>query len=337
MLGPGRGLRGGSADDAVRRPDCAGWQVQAELTIKQYPCIIKTEFAETGGRRRRAYLDSAPISRARLVESLRVSWLTPSMDRIWNDPATERRRLIDRMTALFFSSHAPASSRYERAMRERNLLLREGGRDTVWLESLELRMAEYGSVVSGNRSRAMDRIRAEADGARHMCSGCEFAILRAQDGGESSNARRRSHDAPDDVWSEPQLRDALRGGRQRDLTAGRTLQGPHRSDLAAWLPSSGTPLRGASTGEQKWVLMGLMLACARALSREPVPSVLLLDEVAAHLDASRREALFDEISGVKAQVWLSGTCRELFETIKSGAAWFEILKTGRESRVIRQR
>lgn len=332
MLGPTRGLRSGGAESAARLPEGSGWHMRAEIRSRTNPVVVETELAIAGGRSRRARINGANARRAQLVEVLRVIWATPSMDRIWNDSTAERRRLLDRATAAFHGSHALAASRYERAMRERNRLLREGPDDPTWLTALETRMAGYGAQISRNRAELLERIAAHAERASILSEPAEFAILDPGvnavpgDGFGGGSA----------VWGEARLASVLRSGRGRDAAAGKTLSGPHRADLAACLRISGRSAETASTGEQKGILIAFTLACARALAEEPQATVLLLDEVLAHFDARRRETLLEELEDLPSQVWLTATDPALYAPLGSAAARFAVSRPDGESRLTRQ-
>ena len=333
MLAPGRGLRGQADLDAMRRPDNVGWHIQAQLAGPTAPRVFEAEIRPGG--RRKVNLDGDPVSRVRLADEIRIAWITPLHDRIWTDPAEARRRFLDRMAAAFRPDHARAASGYAKAMRDRNHLLREPRPDFDWVEAVEARMAEHGSLVSANRVATLERIRRAPRAASSAFPSCGLAVL----GGAERVAWERSAEFPeafrDEVWTEEELRRVLASGRHRDASAGRSLKGPHRSDLAGWLVATGLPLRQASTGEQKGALIGIALSCARALSEEPRPAVLLLDEVAAHLDEARRERLFEEISGLGVQVWMTGVDPVDFAPLGREANWFALSKADGASQVIR--
>ncbi len=335
MLAPGRGLRGQADQDAMRRPDDVGWHVRAELAGADAPRVFEAEIRP--GARRAVNVDGDRVSRMRLAEEIRVAWVTPAHDRLWTDPAEARRRFLDRLSAAFHPDHARASAGYAKSMRSRNLLLREERPDADWIASLELRMAEHGARLSANRAATLDRIRGTPGPDGSPFSACGLAVL----GAEARASRDRGRESPgrvrDEVWTEDSLLRALRKGRETDLRAGRTLSGPHRSDLAGWLEDTGLPLRQASTGEQKGALIGIALACARAMAEDSRPAILLLDEVVAHLDESRREALLREIAGLGIQVWMTGVRAAAFAPLGSEAGWFSLTMAGGASRVVQGR
>ncbi len=294
LLSPGRGLRRAEAGDLARRPDPVGWRVRGVIATGGTLTEVETGAEGDGSRSVTIAGKSAPqIALARL---LRVLWLTPAMDRLWTEGAAERRRFLDRVTMSLTPAHGEAAVSYERAMRERNRLIREDRRDPVWLDALEAQMARAGAEIGRGRRAALSRIAAAQAGA-------ETAFPRAT----------LVLEAPEDWDDEDALRTALARGRGRDIAAGRSLTGPHRAELSATHAARGMPAALASTGEQKALLISLVLANARALAADTGAAPLLpLDEVAAHLDADRRAALYDEIAGLGAQAWMTGTGPELF-------------------------
>ena len=298
LLSPGRGLRRAGADDLTRRPEALGWRIFADVTAGRQAHEIVT--GAEAGQARTVQLDGKATTQTALADVLRVLWLVPAMDRLWIEGAEGRRRFLDRATLSFVPSHAEASLRYDKAMRERNRLLKDMVRDAHWYAALEGRMAEAGAAIQANRANAIAALTAAQQDAT---TAFPTATLSLVEGG-------------DDVQGAEALREALAAGRARDLAAGRTLTGPHRSDLDAVYADKGVAARDCSTGEQKALLISLILANARALMAETgQPPVLLLDEVAAHLDSARRAALYDEICALGAQAWMTGTEASLFDAL----------------------
>ena len=239
------------------------------------------------------------------------------MDRLWIEGAEGRRRFLDRMTLSFNPAHAEATLAYDKAMRERNRLLKDMVRDDHWYVALEAQMAEAGARITAHRQEALSLIAAATSDTAFPAP--DLAI---------------SHPDIDLPEDEPALREAFAQGRRRDLAAGRTLIGPHRIDLDAHWAAKGIAARDASTGEQKALLISLILANARALADDfGAPPILLLDEVAAHLDATRRAALYDEVCGLGAQAWMTGTGAELFAELGDRAQHLRITETDGESRI----
>ena len=293
-LTPGRGLRGAALSEMARQGGTGSWAVAAKLGDTD----IGTGTQAQAPERRQVRINGAPASVNSLSEWLSVLWLTPAMDRLFTGSAGERRRFLDRLVLALEPGHAHHASRYEAAMRARNKLLAGEAWDDAWLASLELAMADHGVQLAGARMRTV-------------------AALDA-----------RLADAPDDAfasaaialegWEPGELAQALRTNRSRDAAAGRAIEGPHRQDLAVVHRAKGTPAAQCSTGEQKALLLGLVLAHSDLVTeRRGEPPLLLLDEVAAHLDPKRRAALFGRLEG-RGQVWMTATEAALFEGI--GAA-----------------
>ncbi|AGH50043.1 MULTISPECIES: DNA replication/repair protein RecF [Sphingomonadales] len=305
LLTPGRGLRGAALSEMARSDGPGGFAVAARLAGD---VEIGTGTLASAPERRQVRINGAAASANALSEWLAVLWLTPAMDRLFVEGAGGRRRFLDRLVLALEPGHAAHAARYEAAMRARNRLLaeeRDSGRraDPAWLASLEAAMAEHGAAVAEARARTVtaldERIARQPEGP--------FArAALAIEGGEA--------------MAEAALREALAAGRARDAVAGRTLTGPHRADLAVIHRAKGQPAARASTGEQKALLLGIVLAhadlVAERVGRRPV---LLLDEVAAHLDPLRRAALFDRLAAGGGQVWMTGTEPALFEAAPAGA------------------
>lgn len=304
LLSPGRGLRRAAPEDLARQPEAVGWKLKAEVGSLHQTHEIGT-FAEPGAARS-VTIGGKPAPQAALGRILRMLWLVPAMDRLWTEGADGRRRFLDRMTLSFEPGHAEAVLAYEKSMRERNRLLKDEVRDARWYGAIEAQMAAAGAVIVRNRASAVARVAAAQAGAQTAFPAADLAILAPE--GEAG-----------------ELAEALAAGRARDLAAGRTLSGPHRADLGAVYAAKGIPAAQASTGEQKALLISLVLANARALAEDiGAPPVLLLDEVAAHLDAGRRAALYDEICALGAQAFMTGTGAELFDAFGARAQGFEV-------------
>ncbi|MEM9250181.1 MAG: DNA replication/repair protein RecF [Pseudomonadota bacterium] len=318
LLSPGRGLRRAAGDALARRGVGAGWRVRAELVSLGRAHEIETA-AEPGGARS-VRVDGKAAPQVALGRLARMVWLVPAMDRLWTEAAEGRRRFLDRMVLSFEPGHAEAVLTYDKAMRERNRLLKDDVRDPGWYAALEARMAEAGAAVFANRLAALERVAAAQDGAQTAFPAADLAMIGPE-----------GEDAPE---TEADLAAAFAEGRWRDMAAGRTLIGPHRADLAAVYAAKGVSAAQCSTGEQKALLLSLVLANARALAEDfGAPPLLLLDEVAAHLDAGRRAALYDEICALGAQAWLTGTGAELFAELGARAQHVEVSEEAGESHV----
>lgn len=325
MLAPGRGLRGADLVEIVRR-DATGalarnWALSADLRDGgvDRKLSLALELDDQDRSKRTAKLDGAATTQTELGELVRVIWLTPSMDRVFAGPAGDRRRFFDRQVLAHFPSHAPAGAAYEKAMRQRNALLEQGRVDPAWLDALEQRMAEAGAVMAMHRAGALTRMQ-EAIAARP--EGAFPKSVLDLDG----RFEKRAAEGADVAQIEQEIVSALRLGRARDQVAGRTLEGVHRTDLTVLHAPKQLPAAQCSTGEQKALLIGLILANAQALfGRDFAPSPLLvLDEAAAHLDSDRRAALYDELAALGGQAWLTGTDRSLFDAFGDRAQRFEV-------------
>ena len=318
LLSPGRGLRRAQATDLARRPESLGWRVGAALDLagRRHDIDLRAE----PGQSRALRIDDKPAPQVALGRLLRVLWLVPAMDRLWTEGAEGRRRFLDRIALSFLPDHAEASLSYEAAMRDRNRLIRDGVRDARWFDALEARMAETGAAITANRRQALARIAAAQSGAATAFPAADLALVWPEDAAPAE--------------TEADLRAALAAGRPADHRAGRTLAGPHRADLEARYAAKGVAAAQCSTGEQKALLISLVLANARALAADlGAPPIILLDEVAAHLDAGRRAALYDEIVTLGAQAFLTGTGPELFDPLGPRAQYLSVTEVGGESRI----
>lgn len=303
MFSPGRGLRRASADAMARRPEALGWKLKGRLTSLGQEHEVETW--SDGGAARQVRIDEKTASQTALGRFTRILWLIPSMDRLWIEGADGRRRFLDRMTLSFFPDHADASLAYEKAMRERNRLMKEQVRDAHWYAALERQMAEAGHRIHEARLQAVAQLSRSQNDAETAFPRAELDLVQSEGSMPTT---------------EEDLRAAFEESRFRDMAAGRALVGPHRTDLYGVYSAKGVPARDCSTGEQKALLVSLILANARSLTEVfGAPPILLLDEVAAHLDADRRAALYDEICALGAQAWMTGTGPELFDELKERA------------------
>ena len=319
LLSPGRGLRRAGAEEFMRRPEGVGWKIGAVLEAgKGVSHEIETR-AEPG-QPRQVLLDGKTVPQVALSRVARVVWLVPSMDRLWIEGAEGRRRFLDRITMSFTPDHGAAVLTYEKAMRERNRLLKDMVRDSHWYQALERSMADAGAEIMAARHAALNRIAVAQESAETTFPAATLALTHP-DGA-----------LPDDADA---LVEALAAGRASDLRAGRTLIGPHRIDMEALYAAKGVAAGQCSTGEQKALLVSLILSNARALFEDTgAPPLILLDEVAAHLDRDRRAALYDEICALGAQAWMTGTGPELFEDMGDRAQVLSVSETDGTSKVI---
>ena len=294
LLTPGRGLRGAALSEMARQGGSGSFAVAARVGETN----IGTGTLDTAPERRQVRINGAPASVNSLSEWLSVLWLTPAMDRLFLGSTGDRRRFLDRLVLALEPGHAHHAARYEAAMRARNKLLAEESPHAAWLTALEEAMAEHGVAIAQARARtvaALDERLADAP---------EDEFARAAIALQG--------------WDRNGLESALANNRARDAAAGRAIEGPHRQDLAVAHRVKQMPAAQSSTGEQKALLLGLVLAHAELVAdRRGEPPLLLLDEVAAHLDPKRRSALFARLEG-RGQVWMTATEANLFDGI--GAA-----------------
>ncbi len=312
LLSPGRGLRGTSLSEMARSGGSGGFSVAARLSLpsaaEASEVDIGTGTTPAAPERRQVRINGASAAATALAEWLSVLWLTPAMDRLFQEGAGGRRRFLDRLVLALSPAHAVHASRYEAAMRARNKLLAEEAPDQDWLSALETRMAEHGAALAEARALTVAAL-----------------SQRLVDAPESPFARPGLAIGGWNFAGEEALLGELRTGRRRDAAAGRTLAGPHRTDLLVTHLGKAQPAERCSTGEQKALLLGLVLAhadlVAERTGRRPI---LLLDEVAAHLDPSRRAALFERLEAASGQVWMTGTETSLFAGIGPGATMLEL-------------
>jgi DNA replication and repair protein RecF len=326
LLAPGRGLRGAALADHTRKGPASAdalWAVSATVQRGGESYDIGTGLsAGASGSARQVRLNGAPAqSSADLGELIQMAWLTPAMDRLFIESASGRRRFLDRLTLGFAPSHARVSLRYEQAMRERARLLKYGPRDPAWLSGLEDQMAEHGVAIARARSETLARLNHALAERREVgvFPSAQLALVGEAD------ALLVEHGAG--VASA--FRERLERTRVRDAESGRTGFGPHISDLLVRHTAKRMEARDCSTGEQKALLISIILAHAREHShiREGLPPILLLDEIVAHLDAVRRAALFEEILVLGAQAWMTGTELSMFTPLRAHADIFEVAES----------
>ncbi|MBP7701209.1 MAG: DNA replication/repair protein RecF [Phenylobacterium sp.] len=318
LFTPGRGLRGAvGAELGRRRPGEAqgrAWAVAAIIEQDGEPVRIGTGVESAGAARRTVRLEGEPVPPGRLSDHQRQVWLTPAQDRLFLEGAGDRRRFFDRLVFAAEPGHAAHASAYEKSQRERMRLLNDGRADAAWLTALEARMAQAGALMAQARARTLAALQAEIDSRGDR----PFPQARLSLTGDWERMAAEGLEAEE---IEARLARALAAARDRDAAAGRALTGPHRGDLAVIHAEKDRPAAECSTGEQKALILNLVLGQAARLSRaESAPNpILLLDEVAAHLDRRRRAALFDEIEALKLQAFLTGTDEHLFEDLKGRA------------------
>jgi DNA replication and repair protein RecF len=323
FLSPGRGLRRATLEDVADNQGDGSWAVSAEVEgawgLATLGTGIDAPVADASSISRRCRIDREPVASATAFgDHLRMVWLTPAMDGLFLGPASERRRFFDRLVLAIDSEHSARVSALDRSLRSRNRLLEVRNYDDHWCDAIERETAELAVAVAAMRGQTAARL---------------AAMLRAR--GEAS-AFPSAHIMLDGwmenaLMSEPatavedRYRDILRHSRARDAIAGRTLDGPHLTDLEVVYAPKNMPARDASTGEQKALLIGLVLAHAGLVAEMTgITPLLLLDEVVAHLDPRRRAALFDELSKLGAQVWITGADPAAFADIGSSGEIFGV-------------
>ena len=325
LFTPGRGLRGATAPEMGRREpgEATGraWAVAAVLTDGDEETKLGTGVQSPGAARRIVRIDGETAQPGRLLDHLRPVWATPEQDRLFSDARAARLKFFDRLVFAADPAHAAAVSAYEKALRERLRLLTEGaeGRaaDPLWLDALEIRLGETGAEAAMARAAALTTLQTAID-ARN-----DRPFPQADLGltGEAE-AMATAGAGPEAVAAA--LREGLARSRARDAAAGRSLFGPHRSDLTALHRAKNRPAAEGSSGEQKALVLNLILAQITRLADQPAPPVLLLDEAPAHLDTARRAALFDEIEALGLQAFLTGTEAELFAPLRGRAQFVRV-------------
>ena len=323
LLAPGRGLRGAGFDELARQDGAAAWAIAAEIATPDGPTSLGTAWSgqgEAGDSQGRLVVIDGLVrkSSGSLGQYLRLLWLTPAMDRLFAGPASDRRRFLDRLVQAFDPEHGSRVLVFEKVMRERNLLLEEKHPDNAWLASLEAHMAEAAVAIAAARLAAIEALQGHIDAARET-SAFPWGAIAVEGEIEALVAIMPA------VRAEDEYRRLLGDSRGSDRAAGRTLRGIHRSDLNVRHGPKDMAAGLCSTGEQKALLIALILAQARAVKElSGMAPVLLLDEVAAHLDRPRRQGLLTALAALGCQAWMTGTDEELFVGLGADAAVFHV-------------
>jgi DNA replication and repair protein RecF len=323
FLSPGRGLRGARLSEIDRRvvPGCetagSGWTVAAVIATPTGAVRVGTGRDADTGERRLVHIDGEPMrSQAALGERFGVVWLTPPMDRLFLDGPSGRRRFLDRLVLGLDPAHASRVAAYEQALRGRSRLLHDGPGDPVWLAALEEVMAEQGVAIAAARREAVQRLDQACVEAEGPFPRARLRLIGTVEGWLEEMPA---------LAAEAELVSALAAHREEDARTGGAAVGPHRSDLAVALADKGIAAEFASTGEQKALLISIVLAYAalqHAMRGEP--PLVLLDEIAAHLDADRRAALFEALVRLESQAWLTGTDEVLFASLRREAQFLSV-------------
>jgi DNA replication and repair protein RecF len=323
LLAPGRGLRRAPLAEMARIGGSGRFSIVADLEGPLGPAVLGTGIEREQGSPnpiRKTRLNGAPAASSSVFsEHLRLVWMTPSLDGLFNGPPGERRRFVDRLVLAIDPGHASRAAALEQALRSRNRLLEEARPDAQWLDAVERQIAELGIAIASARRETIERLAVLIVARREDKSPFPFAELALV--GET-DALIVEHSA---LEAEDRMRKSLRDMRQRDRAAGRTLTGPQTSDLLVRHGPKGIEAARASTGEQKALLIGLVLAHAHLVAQmSGMAPLVLLDEVAAHLDPSRRQALFSVLTALGGQVFMTGADRALFSDLPGGAELFDV-------------
>jgi DNA replication and repair protein RecF len=323
LFAPGRGLRRAELSECARLGGAGGFTISIEIEEDG-----ETHQLGSGWKRgangdeaeRLNRIDRAAVQSSRaFCDHVRIVWLTPSMDSLFAGPAAERRRFLDRFVLAIDPNHGARVGQFERALRGRNRLLEEGRRNAAWLDAIEREAAELGVAVAAARLECVRRLEALIAAHRDDASPFPWAKLALQGEVEAMTGNGPA------LAAEDRYRGILRDSRSRDAAAGRTLVGPHLSDLAVWHGPKQAPAAASSTGEQKALIVGLALAHARLVAEmSGIAPLALLDEIAAHFDPRRRAALFDALERLGGQVFLTGADPAAFAELEGRAQMFEV-------------
>jgi DNA replication and repair protein RecF len=323
FLSPGRGLRRATLDDVADNQGDGSWAVSAEvegaLGLATLGTGIDAPGTEEATASRRCRIDREPVTSATAFgDHLRMVWLTPAMDGLFMGAASERRRFFDRLVLAIDNQHSSRVSALERSLRSRNRLLEVRNYDDHWCDAIERETAELAVAVAAMRGQTVTRLAAMLR-ARGQASVFPSAAIMLDGWMENALISEPATSVED------RYREILRNSRARDAAAGRTLDGPHLTDLQVTYAPKNMPARDASTGEQKALLIGLVLAHANLVAEMTgITPLLLLDEVIAHLDPDRRIALFDELARLGAQVWMTGADPAAFADVGAAGEIFDV-------------
>ncbi|WP_137042520.1 DNA replication/repair protein RecF [Pseudolabrys sp. FHR47] len=328
LLAPGRGLHRATLDELAFTEGDGGWAVSTEIEGMLGLATLGTGIEPPAGEEitnsRKCRIDREKVaSAAAFADHLRIIWLTPAMDPLFVGPAADRRRFLDRLVLAVDAQHSSRVSALERSLRSRNRLLEDARSDPHWLDAIEHETAEVAVAVSAARYETVNRLAGALEAAREEAP--VFAMPRIALEGWMENQWPLSTARE----IEDRYRDLLRESRAQDAAAGRTLEGPHRADLKVMHAGKGIAAADGSTGEQKAMLIRLMLAHAHLIKdMTGYAPVMLLDEVVAHLDPLRRAALYDALAALGTQVWMTGADPAAFADIADRAQWFDVTPGG---------
>lgn len=315
LFTPGRGLRRAELADMAREGGRGGWAVSIEAGTEAETMQFGTGFDPQEGTSRRCRIERAPVGSAQaFADHLRVVWLTPAMDGLFAGPAGERRRFLDRLVLAVDSDHGSRVNSLERALRNRNKLLEESIRDRAWLDAAERELAEVAVAVSAARCETVSRLAALIGAERDQGSAFPWAEIALR-----GEIEAMVPDLPA-LEVEDRFQEMLAANRARDAAAGRALLGPQASDLVVAHGPKQVEAARCSTGEQKALLVGLVLAHARLVAAmSGIAPFVLLDEIAAHFDPARRAALYGALEKLGSQVFMTGADRAAFADVENRA------------------
>lgn len=317
ILAPGRGLRTAKVMEMQCHDSGDPWAVAASVQNGPASVQLGTGLDPKTNKRIIRIQGETAKSQSALADYLACVWLSPQMDRLFLDSSRERRRFLDRLIFAFDPGHAGRVTRYENAMRQRSKLLQEETSESSWIEGLEAQMAEAGTAIAAARLDFVQRLQVACGALKN--NHFPAALLRAHGTLEEILQSTTA------LETEEMFQYQLAESRGVDMLTGGAATGPHKSDLAVWYAAKDMPADQCSTGEQKALLIGIVLAHARLIAAERgTPPILLLDEVAAHLDEDRREALYGLLQELGGQVWLTGTDESLFRAIQDKAQFFSV-------------
>lgn len=327
LLAPGRGLRRATMDELAFSEGDGSWAMSAEIEgmmgLSTLGTGIEPPSGETTSTSRKCRIDREPVgSAAAFADHLRVVWLTPSMDPLFNGPASDRRRFLDRLVLAVDAQHSSRVAALERSLRSRNRLLEDPRSDPHWLDAIEHETAEVAVAVAAARAETVNRLAGALDATRDQSPEFPMPEIALEGWMEKMLPTSRA------IEIEDRYRALLNENRGRDAAAGRTLDGPHLSDLTVIHAAKGIAASNSSTGEQKALLIRLILAHARLIKEMTgYAPILLLDEVVAHLDPGRRASLYDALAALGAQVWMTGADPAAFGDI-TGRAHMLVVQGG---------
>lgn len=317
ILSPGRGIRNAKVMDMQCSFSGEPWAISASVQNEYGTTQLGTGLEREKEKRIIRINGENARGQSALAEHLACIWLTPQMDRLFLDSSRERRKFLDRLVFAFAPSHSGRVTRYENAMRQRSKLLQDGKGEPAWLEGLESQMAETGVAISAARLDFVQRLQEACKKNQDQ----HFPLSQLSAKGTLEELLTNSPA----LEVEDMFKYQLSESRGVDMLTGGAATGPHKSDLSVFYAEKNMPADQCSTGEQKALLIGIVLAHARMIAAERgAPPILLLDEVAAHLDEDRRAVLYDVLQELKAQTWLTGTDFSLFDSIQNKAQFFAI-------------